>query len=119
MPVRRAATRSGGGSKSIRIHVLELLAADDRDFGMAEIIERIHSLGVRAHDDAVRSITVKLMKDGTVLRVGRGRYRLAERPANPTSDGGAGPHRAGPHDLVGRRSPRALNLAQPWNRPEG
>ncbi len=102
-PVRAPRARSGGDQKSIRIHVLEMLAGEDRDFGMAEIIERIHAQGIQAHDDAVRSITIKLMKDGTVLRVGRGQYRLAGRPASaPPVIPDAG---------------RALNLAQPWNGP--
>ena len=65
--------------KSIRVHVLEMLAAENREFGLAEIIDRIHDAGIQAHDDAVRSITIKLMKDGRVERVGRGQYRLARR----------------------------------------
>lgn len=73
-----------GGQKSIRVHVLEMLAAENRDFGLAEIIDRIHDEGIQAHDDAVRSITIKLMKDGQVERVGRGMYRLAD-PASTSS----------------------------------
>ncbi len=72
-----ARTSAGGsGQKSIRIHVLEMLESENRDFGLAEIIDRIHGKGIEAHDDAVRSITTKLMKDGQVERVGRGQYRL-------------------------------------------
>jgi hypothetical protein len=84
---RRSATRrppsrpSGDGEapKSIRVHVLEMLGADNRDFSLAEIIDDVHDAGIQAHDDAVRSITIKLMKDGRVERVGRGQYRLARR----------------------------------------
>ncbi|WP_375500070.1 hypothetical protein [uncultured Jatrophihabitans sp.] len=65
--------------KSIRVHVLEMLQAENREFGLAEIIDRVHDAGIQAHDDAVRSITIKLMKDGRVERVGRGQYRLARR----------------------------------------
>jgi uncharacterized membrane protein len=71
-------TQTDGG-KSIRVHVLEMLGSEDRDFGLAEIIDRIHAQGIQAHDDAVRSITIKLMKDGRVERVGRGQYRLSGR----------------------------------------
>jgi hypothetical protein len=87
----RAATRSasvhageGEAPKSIRVHILDMLAAQDRDFGLAEIIDNIHAAGIQAHDDAVRSITIKLMKDGSVERVGRGQYRLA-RPGDRSS----------------------------------
>jgi hypothetical protein len=79
---RRPPTRSAGSGeapKSIRVHVLEMLAADNRDFSLAEIIDQVHDAGIQAHDDAVRSITIKLMKDGRVERVGRGQYRLARR----------------------------------------
>ena len=116
--VRRA--RPGTGQKSIRIHILELLGAEKRDFGMAEIIDRIHAQGVEAHDDAVRSITIKLMKDGTVERVGRGQYRLAEgteRAAGPPPE----PPVAEPPSVAPappapvRDVTRALNLAHPWN----
>lgn len=75
----RAVDSGESGSKSIRVHVLEMLAAEDREFGLAEIIDRVHETGIQAHDDAVRSITTKLMKDGKVERVGRGQYRLARR----------------------------------------
>lgn len=73
---------TGEPPKSIRVRVLEMLAAEDRDFTMAEIIDRVRDAGIQAHDDAVRSITIKLMKDGRVERVGRGQYRLA-RPGAP------------------------------------
>jgi hypothetical protein len=56
-----------------------MLGADNRDFSLAEIIDDVHDAGIQAHDDAVRSITIKLMKDGRVERVGRGQYRLARR----------------------------------------
>jgi hypothetical protein len=79
--VPAAATASRRATKSIRIHVLEMLTAEDRTFALAEIIDRIHRAGIVAHDDAVRSITVKLLKDGQVERVGRGRYRLVRLPA--------------------------------------
>lgn len=72
----------GNAPKSIRVHVLEMLAAEDRTFGLAEMIDRVHAAGVQAHDDAVRSITIKLMKDGKVERVGRGQYTLARRADN-------------------------------------
>lgn len=102
-PARGAAARKATrkAPKSIRVHVLEMLGAEDREFGLAEIIDRIHGAGIQAHDDAVRSITIKLMKDGQVERVGRGQYRLARREA-------AG---AGPSD-----HPPPLNLSQPWDR---
>jgi predicted transcriptional regulator len=74
---------TGEPPKSIRIRVLEMLAAEDRDFTLAEIIDRVHDAGIQAHDDAVRSITIKLMKDGSVERVGRGQYRLARPGAAP------------------------------------
>jgi hypothetical protein len=74
---------TGEPPKSIRIRVLEMLAAEDRDFTLAEIIDRVHDAGIQAHDDAVRSITIKLMKDGSVERVGRGQYRLARPDAVP------------------------------------
>lgn len=79
---------AGGGGKSIRVHVLEMLESEQRHMGLAEIIDRVHAAGIQAHDDAVRSITVKLMKDGKVERVGRGQYRLASIPASgaPASD---------------------------------
>jgi len=81
-PAKKALRAShADGSKSIRVHVLEMLEAENRDFELAEIIDRIHRQGIQAHDDAVRSITIKLMKDGRVERVGRGRYRLARRGA--------------------------------------
>jgi hypothetical protein len=93
---RRSTTRKalarpaadGAAPKSIRLHVLEMLGAEDRDFGLAEIIDRVHDAGIQAHDDAVRSITIKLMKDGRVERVGRGQYRLARRAgaARPSVD---------------------------------
>jgi hypothetical protein len=79
-PARLSGRGAGAGQpRSIRMHVLDMLAAEDRDFGLAEIIERVHDAGIQAHDDAVRSITIKLMKDGRVERVGRGQYRLARR----------------------------------------
>jgi hypothetical protein len=96
--------------KSIRVRVLELLEAEDRDFGLAEIIGRIREAGVQAHDDAVRSITVKLMKDGSVERVGRGHYRLA-RGSNPAPGAAVAAEAAnGPASY-----PPPLNLAQPWD----
>jgi cell division septum initiation protein DivIVA len=76
---RSASVRDGAAPKSIRVHVLEMLGAQDRDFSLAEIIDNIHAAGIQAHDDAVRSITIKLMKVGRVERVGRGQYRLARR----------------------------------------
>lgn len=84
-PTKKATTspaaQSAGAPRSIRLHVLDMLDAEDREFGLAEIIDRIHAQGIHAHDDAVRSITIKLMKDGKVERVGRGQYRLARRGA--------------------------------------
>lgn len=72
----------GNAPKSIRVHILEMLAAEGRTFGLAEMIDRVHAAGIQAHDDAVRSITIKLMKDGKVDRVGRGQYTLARRVDN-------------------------------------
>ena len=95
VPGRPAATSGERNGKSIRVHVLEMLAAEQREMGLAEIIDRVHAAGIRAHDDAVRSITIKLMKDGKVERVGRGHYRLADgaapsvtrtEPSAPTVD---------------------------------
>jgi hypothetical protein len=93
------------GQKSIRLRVLELLEAEDRDFGLAEIIDRIRGAGIQAHDDAVRSITIKLMKDGSVERVGRGHYRLA-RGSDPTPQTTAAEPAAVPASY-----PPPLNLA--------
>jgi hypothetical protein len=143
----RSARRSGprvgtDAPKSIRVHVVEMLAAEDRAFGLAEIIERIHGAGIRAHDDAVRSITIKLMKNGTVDRVGRGHYRLARRPdpvpeeepvtstdpapGSPATEVRPASASAGeqvtPHVPDPDGSPPAvppeLNLAQPWPAPQ-
>lgn len=89
---RRGAVRTtptAGGTpdadppKSIRVHVLDMLAAESREFGLAELIDGVHEAGIQAHDDAVRSITIKLMKDGKVERVGRGQYRLARPGSRP------------------------------------
>jgi hypothetical protein len=132
--VRRSAAR-GGAPKSIRVHVLEMLGSEDREFGLSEIIDRIRAEGIQAHDDAVRSITIKLMKDGSVQRVGRGQYRLGSRtgidasapptppaatdaaetvPAATGHDGDGSPETAGAPD-----SPPPLNLSQPWSPPPG
>jgi hypothetical protein len=122
---RRSAPRSAGdGSKSIRVHVLEMLATEDRDFGLTEIIGRIHGAGIQAHDDAVRSITIKLMKDGTVERVGRGQYRLARREASPAATASISDETpVGPPSAeasltettdASASTPPPLNLAQPW-----
>jgi len=73
----KAGRSRSGPAKSIRVHVLEMLAAQDRPFEMSEIIEGVRQRGISAHDDAVRSSTDKLMNGGEVERVGRGRYRLA------------------------------------------
>jgi hypothetical protein len=114
-----------------------MLGSEDREFGLSEIIDRIRAEGIQAHDDAVRSITIKLMKDGSVQRVGRGQYRLGSRigidaSATPTSpaatdaaetvsaatghdgDGSPVPETAGAPD-----SPPPLNLSQPWSPPPG
>lgn len=79
----KAGRARSGPVKSIRVHVLEMLAAQDRWFAMSEIIEGIRAQGISAHDDAVRSIAVKLMNSGEVERVGRGRYRLARPHGSP------------------------------------
>lgn len=145
-PAKRAAARrapaSGGRSstgsaaeppKSIRVHVLDMLAAEDREFGLAEIIDRIHAAGIQAHDDAVRSITIKLMKDGRVERVGRGQYRLARRggggratqatpsappeqsaPAAPEPSAPSAPSAPQPEPEPENYTP-PLNLGQPWD----
>lgn len=120
---KRTGAESGNGQKSIRVHVLEMLAAEDRDFGLAEIIDRIHAAGIQAHDDAVRSITIKLMKDGQVERVGRGMYRLAGRPsaANSTSSPTDAPEPQATQDRQAAGTPvddyvPPLNLNQPWER---
>ena len=133
----RSASASGESPKSIRVHVLEMLASEERDFGLPEIIDRIHDEGIQAHDDAVRSITIKLMKDGRVERVGRGQYRLARRRSSssvtataPTSAPPAAPAQTpdpepeaveppapAPADVpapVNYTPP--LNLGQPWDR---
>lgn len=88
---RTSAAPTAAPPKSIRVQVLDMLAAEDRDFGLAEIIDRIHAAGIQAHDDAVRSITIKLMKDGRVERVGRGQYRLARRGGNRATQAAATP----------------------------
>jgi hypothetical protein len=114
---RKMATRRSGGRrgvdgdapKSIRVRILEMLAAEDRTFGLAEIIERIHGAGIQAHDDAVRSITIKLMRDGRVERVGRGQYRLTTSGARPETPEPA------PTSEVPVSYPPPLNLAQPWD----
>ncbi len=119
---KRATQRrsSGGGQKSIRVHVLEMLASENRDFGLAEIIDRIHGAGITAHDDAVRSITIKLMKDGQVERVGRGQYRLAAGPRGAASadpDPTPDPQPAS-NDPAPDATAASLNLAAPWNSPQ-
>lgn len=130
VPGRRARS-----PKSIREHVLDMLAAEDRDFGLTEIIDRIHGQGIAAHDDAVRSITIKLMKDGTVERPSRGLYRLARtdgvassqtsepaadpaplavpegEPTRVVAEQAATPSPAGAADYT-----PPLNLGQPWDR---
>lgn len=123
-PAKKAAARSAGpgeAPKSIRVHVLDMLAAENRDFGLAEIIDRVHGAGIQAHDDAVRSITIKLMKDGRVERVGRGQYRLARRGAGRAdSSASAGAAEASaeqapdgpPADTLDYSPP--LNLNEPW-----
>jgi predicted transcriptional regulator of viral defense system len=98
------------------VHVLEMLAEEHRDYGLAEIIDRIHAAGIKAHDDAVRSITIKLMKDGSVERVGRGQYRLVRRAA-PEQSTSTGPAPTGPapaEQPAPESYPPALNLGQPW-----
>ena len=67
-----------------------MLAAESRDFGLAEIIDHVHHAGIQAHDDAVRSITIKLMKDGKVERVGRGRTASPAAVAGPSAGRGPG-----------------------------
>jgi predicted alternative tryptophan synthase beta-subunit len=104
-----ASRKSPDGTKSIRVHVLEMLGEEQRDYGLAEIIDRIHAAGIKAHDDAVRSITIKLMKNGTVERVGRGQYRLARRAAPEQSTDPASTEQPVPDSY-----PPALNLGQPW-----
>jgi hypothetical protein len=129
---KRSPGKAGTGNeppKSIRIRVLEMLEAEDREFGLTEIIERIRVAGIRAHDDAVRSITVKLMKDGKVERVGRGQYRLSRRgpvsgaamwattsPAAELADGSVrtAAETTGPVGFT-----PSLNLSQPWESPRG
>lgn len=98
----------GDGGKSIRVRVLDILAAEDRDFSLAEIIDRIHEAGIHPHDDAVRSITIKLMNAGQVERVGRGQYRLSGqgRSANDASEPAGSPEES--------FTPQ-LNLAEPWS----
>jgi hypothetical protein len=118
---RRSAPAGGDGQKSIRILVLEMLESEDRDFGLAEIIDRIHAAGVDAHDDAVRSITIKLMKDGRVERVGRGQYRLAgwvegERSDHSPTDAADSDEAAAPITNEDG-GPTPLNLAQSWDAP--
>lgn len=119
---KRATQRrsSGGGQKSIRVHVLEMLASENRDFGLAEIIDRIHGAGITAHDDAVRSITIKLMKDGQVERVGRGQYRLAAGPRGAASADPAPTPDPQPasNDPAPDATAASLNLATPWNAPQ-
>lgn len=80
--LRSRTASNGQNGKSIRTRVLEMLATEERDFSLTEIIERIRAVGIQAHDDAIRSITVKLMRDGHVERVGRGRYRLTRVAEN-------------------------------------
>jgi hypothetical protein len=136
--VRRSAARGSTAPKSIRVHVLEMLGSEDREFGLAEIIDRIRAEGIQAHDDAVRSITIKLMKDGSVQRVGRGQYRLASRtgidasapptppaatdPAAetvPAATGRDGDGFPAPENAGAATSPPPLNLSQPWSPPQG
>ncbi len=113
---RRSAPVGADGQKSIRILVLEMLEAEDREFGLAEIIDRIHATGVDAHDDAVRSITIKLMKDGRVERVGRGQYRLAGR-TDADQPGAPARHEPGAVSVVTDAPAAPLNLAQAWDAP--
>lgn len=138
-PAKRTTARRPSGSRSsaaaepptsIREHVLDMLAAEDRDFGLAEIIDRVHDAGIQAHDDAVRSITIKLMKDGSVERVGRGQYRLARRaPRGGTEGSTAANNGAAAATVDGQpsesRAPETpgpepedytppLDLGQPW-----
>ena len=125
---RPTARRDAGAGRSIRTRVLDMLAEQDRPFPLAEIIDRIRADGVRAHDDAVRSITVKLMKDGKVERVGRGQYRLAGTARNDVTGqdatGRGAPETTQPED--GDTSPAEtdqpptppLNLAAPWVSPQ-
>ncbi|MDQ2796201.1 MAG: hypothetical protein M3Y06_03430 [Actinomycetota bacterium] len=122
----RKATRP---QKSIRVHVLEMLSAEDREFGLAEIIDRIHAEGIQAHDDAVRSITIKLMKDGKIERPSRGLYRFARRrrAVTPEAPTPSPTQTLTPTSSVAERAPAALsappadytpplNLGQPWDR---
>ncbi len=127
-PASAGGPASAAGQKSIRVHVLEMLAAENREFGLAEIIERIHGAGIAAHDDAVRSITIKLMKDGQVERVGRGLYRLtagAQRAVSRAADSGAATAEpdvaaAAPAEPAGGDPDVAapsLNLGGQWSQP--
>jgi hypothetical protein len=117
---RRGAKKStqGGAPKSIRLHILDMLAAEPGDLGLAEIIDRVHRAGIQAHDDAVRSITIKLMKDGKVERVGRGQYRLARNDiAEPAAANGSAAFAApeSPESPDAETNyPPPLNLGQPW-----
>lgn len=120
------ATDVGEPPKSIRIRVLEMLAAEPRDFTMAEIIDRVRDAGIHAHDDAVRSITIKLMKDGSVERVGRGQYRLARPEAGAAvaviaesfEDELIGETTGDDDDIAASAESEAytppLNLGEPW-----
>lgn len=112
------AAKPGNAPKSIRVHVLEMLASEDRQFGLTEIIDRVHGAGIQAHDDAVRSITIKLMKDGKVERVGRGQYTLTRRGPARSADAAPPAAPAAP-DVPAPESSRvdttpALNLGEPW-----
>lgn len=109
----RNPAEGGSAPRSIRLHVLDMLGAENRDFALSEIIDRIHAAGIQAHDDAVRSITIKLMKDGSVERVGRGQYRLA---AGLGSDAAASVPQA-PASEATRSYPLPLNLDQSWAAP--
>jgi len=137
-PRRSSAARASATAeppKSIRVHVLDMLAAENRDFGLAEIIDRVHAAGIQAHDDAVRSITIKLMKDGQVERVGRGQYRLARGAQRARTDATEAETAPAPETVGTPETPQAaepeatapepepepenytppLNLGQPWD----
>lgn len=95
-----------GEPRSIRLRILDMLGEQDRAYPLSEIIERIHTDGIAAHDDAIRSITIKLMKEGMVERVGRGRYQLAASQRKPPGE---------PANPAIQTPP--LNLSAPWVSP--
>ncbi len=76
---------TGEPPKTVHDAVVRVLNSEDRDFQAAEIVMRVHAMGLDATEGSIRSIVSRVVRDGLAIKGTSGRSSYRAAPSQPAA----------------------------------